>query len=92
MPQYPVHSGLYSCSGALYALSHEGLAPAWLGQTNRFGVPHSATLFSIAGCWLALAMQVIDPADLFVKLLAISGFSEADRVDIHLLVSIAISQ
>jgi AAT family amino acid transporter len=71
------NSGLYSCSRALFALAQEGLAPAWLGQTNRFGVPQNATLLSIAGCWVALLVQVIDPADLFVKLLAMSGFSGA---------------
>jgi AAT family amino acid transporter len=31
------NSGLDSCSRALFALSREGLAPAWLGRTNRFG-------------------------------------------------------
>jgi len=71
------NSGLYSCSRALYALAREGLAPAWLGRTNRFGVPQNAALFSVASCWIALALQAIDPSNIFVKLLAMSGFSGA---------------
>ena len=72
------NSGLYGCARAIYALGREGLAPAWLGRINRFGVPQNATLFSVAGCWVALMFQVFDPEnDIFVKLLAISGFSGA---------------
>lgn len=72
------NSGLYGCSRAIYALGREGLAPRWLGKVNRFGVPQNATLFSIAGCWVALMFQALDPEnDLFVKLLAVSGFSGA---------------
>lgn len=71
------NSGLYGCSRALQALAREGLAPAWLGRTNRFGVPQNAALFSVACCMMALALQWIDPADIFVKLLAMSGFSGA---------------
>lgn len=72
------NSGLYGCARALYALGREGLAPRWFGRVNRFGVPQNATLFSIFGCWIALMFQVIDPEnDLFVKLLAVSGFSGA---------------
>lgn len=71
------NSGLYGCARAVYGLSREGLAPTWLGQTTRFGVPHRATLLSISGCWVALAVQMIDPEGAFVKLLAVSGFSGA---------------
>jgi AAT family amino acid transporter len=71
------NSGLYGCARAIYALGREGLAPRWLGRTNRFGVPHNATLFSIAGCWVALMLQAFDPESMFVKLLAVSGFSGA---------------
>ena len=72
------NSGLYGCSRAVYALGREGLAPKWLGKVNRYGVPQNATLFSIAGCWVALMFQVFDPEnDLFIKLLAVSGFSGA---------------
>ena len=54
------------------------MAPSWLGKVNRYGVPQNATLFSIAGCWVALMFQVYDPDnDIFVKLLAVSGFSGA---------------
>jgi AAT family amino acid transporter len=71
------NSGLYGCARAVYALGREGLGPEWLGRTNRFGVPHNATLLSIAGCWVALLFQVLDPEGAFVKLLAVSGFSGA---------------
>jgi AAT family amino acid transporter len=71
------NSGLYGCTRALYGLGREGLAPSWLGRTNRFGVPQNATIFSVAGSWVALIFQVFDPEGLFVKLLAISGFSGA---------------
>ena len=72
------NSGLYGCSRAIYALGREGMAPSWLGKVNRYGVPQNATLFSIAGCWVALMFQVYDPDnDIFVKLLAVSGFSGA---------------
>jgi AAT family amino acid transporter len=71
------NSGLYGCARAVYALGREGLAPSWLGTTNRFGVPHNATLLSIGGCWVALTLQVLDPENIFVKLLAVSGFSGA---------------
>lgn len=71
------NSGLYGCSRAMYALSQEGLAPAWLGRTNAHGVPQNATIFSVAGCWAIMMMLAIDPEGLFVKLLAISGFSGA---------------
>src|SRR5262245_406847 len=71
------NSGLYGCARAVYGLGREGLAPNWLGRTNRFGVPQNATLLSIAGCWVALAFQVADPEGAFVKLLAVSGFSGA---------------
>lgn len=71
------NSGLYGCARVVYGLGREGLAPEWFGRTNRFGVPHRAALFSIAGCWVALAFQVVDPEGAFVKLLAVSGFSGA---------------
>jgi AAT family amino acid transporter len=71
------NSGLYGCARAVYALGREGLGPDWLGHTNRFGVPHNATLLSIAGCWVGLLFQVLDPEGAFVKLLAVSGFSGA---------------
>lgn len=71
------NSGLYGCTRAMYALGREGLAPSWLARTNRFGVPQNATLFSVAGCWVALLLQLFDPEGLFVGLLAVSGFSGA---------------
>jgi amino acid transporter, AAT family len=71
------NSGLYGCARAMYALGQEGLAPSWLGRTNRLGVPQNATLFSVAGCWVVLMLQAFDPEGLFVKLLAVSGFSGA---------------
>jgi AAT family amino acid transporter len=71
------NSGLYGCARAVYALGREGLGPDWLAQTNRFGVPHNATLLSIVGCWVALSFLVLDPEGAFVKLLAVSGFSGA---------------
>ena len=71
------NSGLYGCARAMYALGQEGLAPSWLGRTNRLGVPQNATIFSVAGCWVALMLQAFDPEGLFVKLLAVSGFSGA---------------
>jgi AAT family amino acid transporter len=71
------NSGLYGCARAMYALGREGLAPSWLGRTNRFGVPQNATIFSILGCWVGLMLQVFDPEGLFVRLLAVSGFSGA---------------
>jgi AAT family amino acid transporter len=71
------NSGLYGCTRAMHALAQEGLAPAWLGKTNRFGVPQNATIFSVAGCWVALMLQIFNPEGLFVKLLAVSGFSGA---------------
>jgi amino acid transporter, AAT family len=71
------NSGLYGCARAMYALGREGLAPSWLGRTNRFGVPQNATIFSVAGCWAALVLQIFDPEGTFVRLLAVSGFSGA---------------
>jgi AAT family amino acid transporter len=71
------NSGLYGCARAMYALGREGLAPAWLGRTSRLGVPQNATIFSVAGCWVALLLQIFDPEGLFVRLLAVSGFSGA---------------
>ena len=38
------NSGLYGTIRALYSLSREGLAPAWLSGLNRNGVPARATL------------------------------------------------
>jgi AAT family amino acid transporter len=71
------NSGLYGCARAMYALGREGLAPSWLGRTNRFGVPQNATIFSVVGCWVALVLQIFDPEGMFVRLLAVSGFSGA---------------
>lgn len=71
------NAGLYGCSRAMYALGREGLAPAWLGKANRLGVPQNATIFSVAGCWVALLLQTFVPEGLFVMLLAVSGFSGA---------------
>ncbi|MBM3461776.1 MAG: hypothetical protein FJX76_06715, partial [Armatimonadetes bacterium] len=36
------NSGLYATSRCIFALSKEGMAPAWLGRVNARGVPYNA--------------------------------------------------
>lgn len=72
------NSGLYGCSRALYALSRENMAPAWLSKLNEKGVPQNATMMSIFACWLGVIAYTIDTSEtIYTYLLALSGFSGA---------------
>jgi len=72
------NSGLYATSRCIFALSKEGMAPAWLGRVNARGVPYNAILTSIAGCWLfiiAFSLMNDEAKAQYVQLLVISGFT-----------------
>ena len=72
------NSGLYGCTRAMYALSREGMAPAWLGRLNAKGVPHNAAALSIVVCWLGVVLYTYDQdKSVYTYLLALSGFTGA---------------
>lgn len=72
------NSGLYGCSRAIYALSREGMAPAFLGKISEKGVPYNATAVSILACWIGIIAYTIDTSEtIYTYLLALSGFSGA---------------
>ena len=70
------NSGIYATSRALYSLAREGMAPKFLAKLNPQGVPQSAILLTVAGCWLVLAGQSLDASGKFYeRLLAVAGFT-----------------
>lgn len=70
------NSGIYATSRTLYSLAREGMAPSFLSRLNQSGVPHAATLVTVAGCWLVLGLKALDSSDTFYeRLLAVSGFT-----------------
>lgn len=72
------NSGLYGCSRAIYALSREGMAPAFLGKISEKGIPYNATAVSILACWIGIIAYTIDTSEtIYTYLLALSGFSGA---------------
>ena len=72
------NSGLYGCSRAIYALSREGMAPAFLGKISDKGIPYNATAVSILACWVGIIAYTIDTSEtVYTYLLALSGFSGA---------------
>ncbi|MDU2064080.1 MAG: amino acid permease [Sporomusaceae bacterium] len=72
------NSGLYGCIRAIYALSREGMAPAFLSKTNKNGVPKNAALLSIGACWLVVIAYTLDTTKSFYTyMLALSGFTGA---------------
>jgi AAT family amino acid transporter len=72
------NSGIYGCARAMFALSREGMAPAWLGRLNAKGVPHNAAALSIVVCWLGVLLYTYDQDKrIYTYLLALSGFTGA---------------
>lgn len=72
------NSGLYGCSRAIYALSREGMAPAFFGKISENGVPYNAIVASILACWVGIIAYTIDTSEtIYTYLLALSGFSGA---------------
>lgn len=70
------NSGIYATSRALFSLSKEGMAPAFLGRLNKNNVPQAAILLTVAGCWVVLGAQALDKSGKFYQnLLAIAGFT-----------------
>ena len=72
------NSGLYGTIRALYSLSREGLAPAWLSGLNRSGVPARATIVTIAVCWAFIPFFIFfQKSSFYTWLLSVSGFAGA---------------
>lgn len=71
-------SGLYACSRALHRLAQMKIVPAFFGNLNHTHIPRNAIIFSVCVVWLSLFLNAFQSvAEIYVFLLALSGFSEA---------------
>lgn len=70
------NSGLYATVRSLHALATKEMAPKWLAELNKQGVPVKATLVTLAAIWMMLIISYFFSAhSLYANLLAISGFT-----------------
>ncbi|MDY6055059.1 amino acid permease [Micrococcus sp.] len=66
------NSGLYANGRMLYALAHQGNAPAFLGRVNRRGVPVNGVLASSAVTVVAVVVVFLWPEFAFQYLMSIA--------------------
>ena len=69
------NSGLYSNSRMLYSLAQQGNAPAYLGKTNKRGVPVAGVLTSAAVTVVAVVVVFLWPEFAFNYLMSIATIS-----------------
>ena len=69
------NSGLYSNSRMLYSLAQQGNAPAYLGTTNKRGVPVAGVLTSAAVTVIAVIVVFLWPEFAFNYLMSIATIS-----------------
>jgi len=69
------NSALYGCSRLLWSLSKEGMAPAWLGKLNRFGVPLNGVIFTVALAGLSLLTSVYAADTVYLWLMSSTGMT-----------------
>lgn len=69
------NSGLYSNSRMLWSLARQGNAPAYLGKTNRRGVPVAGVLTSAAVTVIAVVVVFLWPEFAFNYLMSIATIS-----------------
>lgn len=69
------NSALYGCSRLLWSLSKEGMAPAWLGKLNRYGVPLNGVIFTIAIAGLSLLTSVYAADTVYLWLMSSTGMT-----------------
>ncbi|OKL50390.1 gamma-aminobutyrate permease [Boudabousia marimammalium] len=69
------NSGLYASTRMLYALAHEGIAPASFGKVNRRGVPVNALLATTAVGAFCFLTSLIGTGSAYTWLVNISGLS-----------------
>ena len=55
------NSGLYGAARAMYSLARMDMAPRFLGEINKNGMPSKAILLSICACWAVILLYSIDP-------------------------------
>ena len=72
------NSGLYGSGRTLHALARFGMAPKFIGEINKNGMPAKAILVSICACWLIILLYTFDASETaYTYLLAVSGFTGA---------------
>ena len=72
------NSGLYGAARAMYSLARLDMAPHFLGEINKNGMPSKAILLSICACWAVILLYSVDPdSAVYTYLLAVSGFTGA---------------
>ena len=72
------NSGLYGGARALHALARLDMAPRFLGQLNKNGMPKNSILVSVCTCWLVILLYTFDAnSEIYTYLLAVSGFTGA---------------
>ena len=72
------NSGLYGGARALHALAKLDMAPHFLGQLNKNGMPKNSILVSVCTCWLVILFYTFDAdSEVYTYLLAVSGFTGA---------------
>lgn len=70
------NSGFYASARALNSLARDGMAPSFLANFNKNGVPQNATIATLAGIWVLLSVgYFLGQTKLYVALLLISGFT-----------------
>ena len=72
------NSGLYGAARAMHSLARLDMAPRFLGEINKNGMPSKAIMLSICACWAVILLYSIDPdSAVYTYLLAVSGFTGA---------------
>ncbi|KQR47785.1 amino acid permease [Microbacterium sp. Leaf161] len=69
-----MNSQLYISTRMMFSLSRAGEAPRMFGQVGRNGAPLNALLLSTGGIAVATVIYVLNPADAFAIMFAISMF------------------
>ncbi|MBV7364170.1 amino acid permease [Actinomycetaceae bacterium TAE3-ERU4] len=69
------NSGLYASTRMLYALAHEGIAPAFFGKVNKRGVPVNALLATTAVGATCFAVSLVGTGTAYTWLVNVSGLS-----------------
>jgi len=72
------NSGLYGAARAMHSLARMDMAPSFLGEINKNGMPSKAIMLSICACWAVILLYSINPdSAVYTYLLAVSGFTGA---------------
>ncbi|MCL1983171.1 MAG: amino acid permease [Clostridiales bacterium] len=67
------NSGLFCATRMLYAMSHEGKAPKFLGKTNRRGVPQNALFVTAGIAAIGFLVDKMPNVEVYDYLLEMSG-------------------